>query len=87
MIELLEETPENGIISIDIFNRLIQCLNRPRYTEISSIQPSLCRERVMRIHNLILLAKCSERLQSYVVYDIVSDRIYNGYLIALKMYE
>lgn len=37
----------------------------------------------MRINNLILLAKCSEILQSYIVYDTVSDKIYNGYLIPI----
>ena len=87
MIELLEETPGNGIIPVEIFNKLIPRLNQSRHTEISDISRNLSRERVVRINNLILLAKCSERLQSYIVYDIVSDQIYNGYLVSLEMYE
>lgn len=83
MIELLDETPGTDIISPEIFNRLIQCLNKSPHTEINGISRSLLRESLMRINNLILLAKCSETLQSYIVYDMVSDKIYNGYLIPI----
>lgn len=62
-------------------------MNASQYTEISNISQNLFRERVIRINNLALLAKCSDTLQSYIVYDIVSDKIYNGYLIPIDQFE
>ena len=87
MIELLGEQMGDDVIPTPMFNKLIQCLNRSQHAEINSLSQNLLRERIMCINNLALIAKCSETLQSYIVYDVVSDSICNGYLVPIERFE
>ena len=63
------------------------CINASQYIEINNLARTLSRQRIIRFNNLILLAKCGDSAESYVVYDAASDQICNGYLIPIELFE